>query len=140
MASPLADVPAGFSRACASGPNPSQLLGPWETHYSFTHPWTGPSGLTVLGVKLTNPGDPALHGAGWREELQPPSVFSTPTKAVPEQLPVSSQLVPPLWSIPKWVGRPGVPTCLLLFPGPLAVCRCGALARQSPEDGSGEGR
>ena len=59
-----------------------------------------------------------------------------PTKAIPEQLPVS----PPLWSNPMWVGRPGVPTCPLLFPGPLAVCRCGALARQSPEDGSGEGR
>ena len=59
--------------------------------------------------------------------------FATPApKAIPEQLPVSSRLAPPLWSNPVWVGRPGVPTCLLLFPGPLAVCRCGALARRSP--------
>ena len=128
---PLAHVPTGFLRACACGPNLSHLLDPWETHDSFTHPWTGPSGRTVLGVKLANPGVPTLHGVGWREELQPPSV-SPPRKAFPEQLPVSSRLAPPLWSNPVWVGRPGVSTCLLLFPGLLAVCRCGALARRSP--------
>ena len=61
-----------------------------------------------------------------------PTFATPPPKAIPEQLPASSRLAPPLWSNPVWVGRPGVSTCLLLFPGLLAVCRCEALARRSP--------
>ena len=68
----------------------------------------------------------------WLEGRTSASFCVPRSKAIPEQLPVSSRLAPPLWSNPVWVGRPGVSTCLLLFPGPQAVCRCGALARRSP--------